>query len=99
MKKALFVLLVSTLLFLPTTAFAGDAATIVLRSGAIVTVNNGYMQLEKGMREANRRDSENHYVEIKIEGSTFFVNLGEVALLCRDKCGSLSIERPRTGNR
>jgi hypothetical protein len=36
-------------------------------------------------------------VEVTIEGTSFFINLGEVALLCRDTCSTMTITPPRKG--
>jgi hypothetical protein len=84
-----------SLLVAPDLAFAGDGATIVFKSGVIVTLNNGYKQLVDGMKDLRAKGSQNFPVEILIEGTSFFVNLGEVAVLCRDACSSLTIVSPK----
>jgi hypothetical protein len=83
------------LLAFPHVAHAGDGATIVFKSGVIVTLHNGYKQLVDGMKELRAKGSENFPVEILIEGNSFFVNLGEVAALCRDSCSSLTLVSPK----
>ena len=94
MKTYLYTLLsLTTFAFIPN-AFAGDAATMIFRSGAVVYVENGFKQLSDGMQAFRKQGSDNYPIEVNIEGTTFFVNLGEIALLCRDKCSSLEITRP-----
>jgi hypothetical protein len=78
-------------------AYAGDAAMIVFKSGVVVNLDNGYKQLVEGMRGLKLKGSENYPVEIQIEGTSFFINLGEVAVLCRDRCSSLTIISPKQG--
>ncbi len=97
MKQLALVLIATILaLTLPRAAYAGDGATIVFKSGVIVTLNNGYKQLVDGMKELRTKGSQNFPVEILIEGNSFFVNLGEVAVLCRDSCSSLTIVSPKS---
>ncbi len=88
----LFVLMVETPL-----AHAGDAAMIVFKSGVVVNLDNGYKQLVDGMKGLKMKGSENYPVEIQIEGTAFFINLGEVAVLCRDRCSSLTLISPKQG--
>jgi hypothetical protein len=76
-------------------ALAGDGATIIMKSGVVLTITNGYSQLVTGMRSLKSTGVQNYPVEIMIENTSFYVNLGEVALLCRDTCSSMSITTPR----
>jgi hypothetical protein len=76
-------------------AHAGDAAKIVFKSGVVISLTNGYKQLTDGMKELKAKGSQNYPIEILIEGTSFFVNLGEVAVLCRDTCSALTIVAPR----
>lgn len=80
---------------LPTSALAGDGATIILKSGVVITINNGFAQLVSGMKALKSSGVQNYPVVIEIENTSFFVNLGEVALLCRDTCSSMTITTPR----
>ncbi len=70
---------------------------IVFKSGVIVNLDNGYKQLVDGMKGLKIKGSENYPVEIQIEGTSFFINLGEVAVLCRDRCSSLTLVSPKQG--
>jgi len=80
---------------LPKAAHAGDGATIIMKSGVVITINNGFAQLVAGMKSLKSSGVQNYPVEIEIENTSFFVNLGEVALLCRDTCSSMTIATPR----
>lgn len=96
MRLMTYILIVSLcILMSPYSAYAGDGATIVFKSGVVVTLNNGYKQLVDGMKELRAKGSQNFPVEILIEGNSFFVNLGEVAVLCRDSCSSLTLVSPK----
>jgi len=79
----------------PRPALAGDGATIIMKSGVVITITNGYSQLVTGMRSLKSTGVQNYPVEIMIENTSFYVNLGEVALLCRDTCSSMTITTPR----
>ena len=92
LKAAVFALGIMTA---PRLALAGDGATIIMKSGVVVTITNGYSQLVTGMRSLKSSGVHNYPVEIVIEGTSFYVNLGEVALLCRDTCSSMTITSPR----
>jgi hypothetical protein len=96
MKNIIFGMCAGFLMVLaPAVAYAGDGATIVFKSGVIVALNNGYKQLVDGMKDLRTKGSQNFPVEILIEGTSFFVNLGEVAVLCRDTCSSLTVVSPK----
>ena len=75
-------------------AFAGDAVTIVYTNGVIAKLRNGYQQVADSIREFNRKGTENFLTKVTIEGETFFINLGDVALICRDECKSLQLKFP-----
>lgn len=79
----------------PLPALAGDGATVIMKSGVVVTINNGFSQLISGMKSLKSSGVQNYPVEITIEGTSFFINLGEVALLCRDTCSSMTITTPK----
>lgn len=96
MKKIILILLTLTFFFQnPEAAYAGDGATIILKSGTILRLSNGFNQISTGMRKLATQGSENFPVEVSIEGTNFFINLGDVAVLCRDTCGSMRIEIPK----
>ena len=98
MKNYLAIALLSALVVgTPRLAFAGDGATIIMKSGVVITITNGYNQLVTGMRSLKSTGVQNYPVEILIENTSFYVNLGEVALLCRDTCSSMTITSPRQG--
>ena len=92
-RSAFIALVMGSMIVVPGTAFAGDGATIVFNSGSVIYINNGFNQLAGSLKEFNRSGSENYnyIVEINIEGSTFFVNLGDVSVICRDSCSAMNI--------
>jgi hypothetical protein len=96
MKNILIIgLIVLCVTTTPRLALAGDGATIIMKSGVVITITNGYSQLVTGMRSLKSTGVQNYPVEIAIENTSFYVNLGEVALLCRDTCSSMTITTPR----
>ncbi len=72
-------------------AYAGDGATIIFKSGTVVYMNNGYQQIAAALVELNKKGGENYTTEVKIEDATFHINLGAVAIVCRDRCSSMQI--------
>jgi hypothetical protein len=100
MRRSIATVLLTLLVIVtPRLAFAGDGATIIMKSGVVVTITNGYNQLVAGMRSLKSTGVHNYPVEIEIENTSFYVNLGEVALLCRDTCSSMTISSPREDRR
>lgn len=97
MAKRALAILIGLFIFItnPADAHAGDGATIIMKSGVIITVGNGYSQLVTGMKGLKATGVQNYPVDILIEGTSFFINLGEVALLCRDTCSSMTITLPK----
>lgn len=95
MKSVITTVLTLMITLAPRPALAGDGATIIMKSGVVITITNGYSQLVTGMRSLKSSGVQNYPVEIVIEGTSFYVNLGEVALLCRDTCSSMTITSPR----
>jgi len=95
MKRVALLALVTIFSGLPSSAHAGDGATIIMKSGVVVTINNGFAQLVAGMKSLRSTGSQNYPVEVSIENTSFFINLGEVALLCRDTCSSMTITTPK----
>lgn len=95
MRTLTLTLLVVVVMAFPVRANAGDGATIIMKSGVVITINNGFAQLVAGMKSLKSSGAQNYPVEIEIENTSFFVNLGEVALLCRDTCSSMTITTPR----
>jgi hypothetical protein len=93
MKKLAFCVLTCLFCSLAdvTPAFAGDGATIIFKSGTLVYVSNGYQQIVSALKEFNKKGTDNYNMEVNIEDATFFINLGTVAIVCRDRCKSMEI--------
>lgn len=97
MKNSLFALSITLLcIAAPSTAYAGDGVTLVMKSGAVIFMRRGYDQIAAGIREYNSKSNvETLIKQIKIEEGTFYINLNEIAIACRDHCRSLEITPPR----
>jgi len=88
-----FFLLVASLCF-SRYAYAGDGATIILKSGAVLYMNNGYQQVVDGLKTFNQRGDYNYYLLVNIADAPFYINLGSVEMICRDRCRSVEITLP-----
>ena len=101
MKQFVFLaaLFLSTVLSFPNQAFAGDGAKIVLKSGIIIFINNGYQSVIEEMMKLNRNSQDHRIVKLTIEGGTFLLNTAEVVLVCRDRCKSLEVIDTRDPSR
>ena len=99
MKRLMRVILIAGLLNLlvAAPALAGEDVTIVFKSRAIVHIRNAYKQIANGLKDFNRRAGgvENYMLELNLEGNTFFINLADIAVLCRDRCRSMEIIFPK----
>ena len=100
MKRLLFTSLL--LLFIPSTALAGDKATLVFESGLVVTINDGFRQVVEAMKRLNNNSQDHKVVELEIGGGSFLLNVAEVVVACRDECNTLEIidkrDTARSGN-
>ena len=83
----------------PSYAFAGDGATIVLKNGTTVYLNKGFKQIESGIRSAFRNNSKSLYIEVKLGTAPFYINLDNVAIVCRDQCSSMKSVEMKTSSR
>ncbi len=95
MKKYLLVLLI----LVPLHAFAGDAATVIFKSGQVVRIDDGFRQLVEAMKKVKPTD-EFSLLEMNISGGTFLLNMAQAVVVCRDTCSSLQIMHqldPRRG--
>ena len=75
----------------PSNSLADDAATIVFKSGVSIELNSGYKELAKGLQSFTEKGSENYYKKIESQGNTFHINLGTIAILCRNRCSSIKL--------
>ena len=94
----ILVLILSSLIPLQA-SFAGNGVTIVLETGVIFKLRQGYDQISAEMQKFNKKEDVNHrFFEIKIDGSTFAINLAKVAAICRDECQPVEIIIPKDKN-
>ena len=84
-------LLATALLGVPLPALAGEAATIVFRSGQVVRINDGYNAVVAAMSKLNASSQAHSIVNLNIGGGSFLLNVAEAVIVCRDHCPSLEI--------
>lgn len=94
MKIGTFMLAVMTaVLFMPSTVFAGDGVTIIFKSGQTITFPDGYRQVAQAFRSLDgTKDNEKRVVELVLGGSTFVLQLNDIEMLCRDQCANATIK-------
>lgn len=81
------------LLFLsPTVASAGDAATIIFRSGQVLQVGDGYRAIVDSLKRLNSESTDHRLVELTLGGGEVVLNVAEVVMVCRDGCRGMSIQ-------
>ena len=86
-------------LLLTPLAFAGNGATIILETGVTFKMRQGYDQISTAMQKfSKKKQSNDQFIEIKIDGSSFTINLGKVAAICRDECQPVQIIIPKDKN-
>ena len=78
-----------------TPVYAGNAATIVLETGVVFKIRQGYDQLSREFNQYNKEDYANKFVELKIDGTSVAINLGRIAAICRDDCSIMEIKVPK----
>lgn len=67
-----------------------EQATVVFKSGLVVTVDSAYKQLA----EAIKRGAKDSVAELSIQGNTFFVRLEEIVVVCKDRCSPMTVVSP-----
>jgi hypothetical protein len=84
--------LIATMLLVATApALAGEAATIVFRSGQVVRINDGYSTVIAAMSKLNTASQAHSIVNLNIGGGSFLLNVAEAVIVCRDHCPSLEV--------
>lgn len=86
------VLVFCIFLFTPAVAFAGDAATVVFKSGQVAKIEDGYRQIVNAMTRLNDKSEGHKILEMEIGGGTFLLNVSEVVIVCRDDCRGLKVQ-------
>jgi len=90
------------LLVVSSQAFAGDAATVVFKSGQVVRIDDGFKEIVSSLRSLDGKEDKHKIVELNIGGGTFLLNVSEVVIVCRDSCSTLTIQHqldPKRGSR
>lgn len=75
------------------TAFAADGAVILFRDGVVAEVRDGWKQLMDGMRDRKDGDEKSSVVELNLDGNSFFVDLEQVLVLCKEPCRSFAVRK------
>jgi hypothetical protein len=92
MKKRSLLSALSVLLLLPSVSWAADRATVIFKSGQVVTIEDGYKQIVESMKSsASNSTARSRILELNIGGGSFLLNIDEVVVVCRDDCRSLTI--------
>ena len=84
-------LLVASLVGVAAPAFAGEAATVVFRSGQVVRINDGYSVVVAAMSKLHGSNQTHSIVTLNIGGGSFLLNVAEAVIVCRDHCPSLEV--------
>ena len=71
-------------------ASAQEQATVVFKSGLVVTIENAYKPLVDAMKKGDK----GAVLEMNVQGSQFLVRLEEVAIVCKDRCLSMTVISP-----
>lgn len=86
-----FPLILMLIVVLPSIAHAGDAATLVFKSGQVVMIEDGYRQVVDEMKAINGKPDQSRIIELNLGGGSFLLNVSEVVIVCRDDCKSLIV--------
>ena len=86
------VLLTLSLLLFPTAASAGDAATIIFKSGQVLQIGDGYRAIVDSLKKLNSDSTEHRLIEVTLGGGEVVLNVSEVVMVCRDGCRGMSIQ-------
>jgi hypothetical protein len=99
MKRVLFALATALAVTAAFPAQAEEGVTLVLKSGVILFLRDGYKQIVPTVKahpgpsaEAGARAG--RWLELNLDGHPFLVDLNEVAIVCRERCDSMTIIRP-----
>lgn len=85
--------ILSAILFYATPALAApDPATLLLKSGAVLRLNDGYRELVQAMGSLGSSNSTVKVVVLSIGGEPFIINMVEVVVLCKGSCNALKVE-------
>lgn len=78
------------------TAWAGDAVTVIFKSGQIVYLREGGYQK---VIDAVRGGSGGKFVELTVNGGTFLLSVEDIALVCRDDCRNIVVSHQQDPKR
>ncbi|MCB0354612.1 MAG: hypothetical protein KDD64_13845 [Bdellovibrionales bacterium] len=90
-----FILVIFLFLSPSTPALATDPAYLVLKDGGEATLRDGYKQLVNAMRDLMKERKESSIVELNLDGNSFFIDVAQIAVLCKEPCRSFEIKKKK----
>ncbi|WKZ57423.1 MAG: hypothetical protein QY326_01785 [Bdellovibrionota bacterium] len=91
--KRLLVSFAVTIFVSPLAAWAGDGATIIFKSGQVITFPDGFRQVSQAFRSLDgTKDNEKKVVELNLGGGTYVLQLNDIEMVCRDQCSNATIK-------
>ena len=97
MKTKLTAIFISYVLLAVPAWAAPDPATLLLKSGAVLRLNDGYRELVQAMTSLGSSSSTVKVIDLSIGGEPFIINMVEVVVLCKGTCNALKVESSGTG--
>ena len=92
MKRNIFAVIMGCLILAVPAWAAPDPATLLLKSGAILRLNDGYRELVQAMGSLGSSNSTVKVLDLSIGGEPFIINVVEVVVLCKGSCNAMKIE-------
>ena len=71
-------------------ALSQEQATVVLKSGLVVTIESAYKPLIDAMKKGDK----GAVLELNVQGSQFLVRLEEIAIVCKERCLAMTVVSP-----
>ncbi|MDZ4787205.1 MAG: hypothetical protein SGJ02_14120 [bacterium] len=90
-KTTLLSVLLFNLIVSSSNLFAADGATLFFKSGQALFLDGGYQELSEAMAKLSTRNEGQAVLMLNLVGSTIWVNMSEVIILCRDKCRNIEV--------
>ena len=92
MKKHLVAITLGLLISAMPAWAAPDPATLLLKSGAVLRLNDGYRELVQAMTSLGSSNSTVKVLDLSIGGEPFIINMVEVVVLCKGSCNAMKVE-------
>jgi hypothetical protein len=99
MKRILVVFCFIFALISSSNAMAAEPVTVVLKSGQIFRLSDGYRDLALAMKTTAGSTSKTRVIDLSIGGEPFVIDLNEIVLVCRNDCKPLTVVDSKTSER